>query len=340
MTTADLGSNGRIVVAGAGSIGGYVGGMLANAGRDVALLARPRVIADIARHGLTLTGFDGSRHLLAADRLTMSDDPAVFKDAAIVLVTVKSADTADMADQIARYAPSDVMVVSLQNGVGNADVLRARLPGRRVLAAMVPFNVVAKGEGRYHRASSGDIVIERDAADTAARLSVPGLMLRPSDDIAGVQWGKLIVNLNNALNALSGLPLREQLARRVWRRLMADQMAEGIAAIKAAGIKPVSSTPLPVGMTPRLLRLPDWLFGVVLGRSMTIDAQARSSMWEDLTNRRRTEIDYLQGVIVDLAQHHGLDAPVSRAVLARIKEAEARGEGSPQLRPDEIVAGE
>src|SRR5450755_4269445 len=98
--------------------------------------------------------------------------------------------------------------------VGNVSVLRERLPGRRVLAAMVPFNVVALGEGRFHRATSGDIVVEQDDAETAERLSVPGLKLRATGNIDGVQWGKLLVNLNNALNALSGLPLRRQLADR------------------------------------------------------------------------------------------------------------------------------
>src|SRR5438045_2484374 len=80
--------------------------------------------------------------------------------------------------------------VSLQDGVGNVSVLRQRLPGRRVLAAMVPFNVITPGQGRIHRATSGDIVIEQDDAGTAARLSVPGLKMRASDNIAGVQWGK------------------------------------------------------------------------------------------------------------------------------------------------------
>ena len=75
-----------------------------------------------------------------------------------------------------------------------------------------------------------------------------------------MQWGKLLVNLNNALNALSGLPLRQQLAQRAWRRLFADQIAEGLAAISAEGIKPVSSTPIPAGWTPHLLRLPDAIF--------------------------------------------------------------------------------
>ena len=151
----------------------------------------------------------------------------------MVLVTVKSADTLEIADAIARHTPADTVVVSLQNGVGNVPLLRRLLPGRCVLAAMVPFNVIASGEGRFHRATSGDIAIERDDAGTAGRLSVPGLPMRPSSDIAGVQWGKLLVNLNNAINALCGLPLREQLAQRAWRMLFADQIAEGLAAVRA-----------------------------------------------------------------------------------------------------------
>ena len=328
-----------IAIAGAGSIGCYVGGMLADAGRHVSLLARPRVIGEIEATGLRLTSVDGLDRVVAAAGLRMSDDPALLADAGTVLVTVKSADTPAVADQIARHARPDATVISLQNGVGNADVLRARLPGRRVLAAMVPFNVLSLGEGRFHRATSGDIVVERDTADTAAGLSTPGLPFVPSDDITGVQWGKLIVNLNNALNALSGLPLRRQLSQRAWRRLFADQMAEAIAAMRAAGIRPVSATPLPVWLTPHLLRLPDGLFDALLGRTMKIDAEARSSMWEDLQRGRRTEIDYLQGVIVDLARRHGRGAPLSAAVLALVKQAEAAGNGSPGLTPDQIVAG-
>ena len=327
----------RIVVAGAGAIGCFVGGLLANAGRDVSLLARPRVIDDITRHGLRLSDFSGLNHVIAAQSLTLSDHSSILRHADIILVTVKSADTPDVADLIAQYASTDAIVVSLQNGVGNPAELRARLPGRRVLAGMVPFNVQAQGEGRYHRASSGDIVIERDAADTAARLSVAGLAMQPSDDIAGVQWGKLIVNLTNALNALSGLPLREQLAQRAWRRLIADQMAEGVAVLNAAGLKPVSATPIPSGLMPHLLRLPDGLFQMILGRAMKIDPQARSSMSDDLARGRRTEIDYLQGVIVELAQRHGCDAPVSRAIITRIKDAEAAMAGLPRLRPEQIA---
>jgi 2-dehydropantoate 2-reductase len=325
-----------IGIAGAGSIGCFVGGMLAAGGKRVTLLARLRVIAEIERCGLRLTSFDGIDQKLAPDKLALSENPNAFADAAVVLVTVKSADTSGMAEIIAKHAPEDAVIVSLQNGVSNLALLREKLPDRRVLGGMVPYNVIAPGEGRFHRATSGDIVIEQDGAGTAEKLSVPGLKMRATDNITGVQWGKLLFNLNNALNALANLPLRRQLAQRAWRRLYADQVAEALAAIKAEGIKPVSTAPLPVSWMPPLLRLPDALFEVVLGRTMKIDPEARSSMWEDLQRGRRTEIDYLQGVITEIADRRGLQAPLSRRIVELIRKAEADGKGSPALTPEQV----
>ena len=325
-----------IGIAGAGSIGCFVGGMLAAGGRNVALLARPRVIGEIENHGLRLTSFEGLDRTVAASHLTLSEDAKILGNASVVLVTVKSTDTGEIAEIIAKHAPDDAVIVSLQNGVGNIAVLRERLPGRIVLAGMVPFNVVAPGEGRFHRATSGDIIIEQDDADTAGSLTVPGLTMRSSDNIEGVQWGKLLVNLNNALNALAGLPLRRQLAQRSWRRLLADQIEEGLAAIRAEGIRPVSPTPIPSNWTPALLRLPDAIFELLLGRTMKIDPEARSSMSEDLQRGRRTEIDYLQGVVTAIAQRRGLQVPLSRRIVALIKDAESQGRGSPGLTPDQI----
>jgi 2-dehydropantoate 2-reductase len=327
-----------IGIAGAGSIGCFVGGMLVAGGRRVALLGRPRVIAEIEAHGLRPTSFEGFDRTLTRDRFALSENPHLFEDAGIVLVTVKSADTAGMADILAKHAPSDAVIVSLQNGVGNTAVLRDRLPGRRVLGGMVPFNVMALGEGRFHRATSGDIVIEQDEAHLAEKLSVPGLTMRATGNIEGVQWGKLLLNLNNALNALADLPLRRQLAQRPWRRLFADQLAEALAAIRAEGIKPVSPTPIPAAWMPPLLRLPNFIFEALLGRTMKIDPEARSSMWEDLKQGRRTEIDYLQGVITEIAERRGLAAPLSRRIVELIRQAERDAKGSPGLTPEQIRA--
>src|SRR4029077_11598179 len=101
-----------------------------------------------------------------------------------------------------------------------------------------------------------------------------------------------------------------------------------VAAIGGEDIKPVSPTPIPAGWMPPLLRLPDAIFEALLGRTMKIDPEARSSMWEDLQRGRRTEIDYLQGVITEIADRRGLQAPLSRRIVALIRSAEAAGKGS------------
>lgn len=109
----------RIVVAGAGSIGCYVGGQLAAAGKAVTFLARPRVEEEIRRAGLKIVNLDGTERFLSPDRLSLTQDPATaFGKARIILVAVKSGATQEMAGLIARYAPADSIVVSLQNGVG------------------------------------------------------------------------------------------------------------------------------------------------------------------------------------------------------------------------------
>jgi 2-dehydropantoate 2-reductase len=328
-----------ICVAGAGSIGCFVGGMLRSGGHPVSLLARPRVIDDISRNELKVTSFENIEHRLSLAEIKLSGDPAMFKDADIILATVKSDDTAEIAELIAQYARKDAVIVSLQNGTGNVSVLRDALPDHDVLAGMVPFNVLSMGDGHFHRATSGDILLEKDERDTAKALSQPGLVFRAGDNIEGVQWGKLLVNLNNALNALSGLPLRDQLAQRSWRVLFADQMREALAVIKAEGIAPISSTPLPASFTPFILKLPDALFTRIAASMVKIDPKARSSMWEDLQRGRRTEIDHLQGLIVTIAERHGLPAPLSAGIVALIRKAEQAGKGSPGLTPEQIRSG-
>ena len=138
-----------------------------------------------------------------------------------------------------------------------------------------------------------------------------------------MQWGKLLFNLNNALNALANLPLRRQLAQRPWRKLFADQMAEGLAAISAPTASSRSRRRRYRSAGCRhCCACPDAIFEALLGRTMKIDPEARSSMWEDLQRGRRTEIDYLQGVITEIAERRGLEAPLSRRIVELIRKAE------------------
>jgi 2-dehydropantoate 2-reductase len=355
-----IGPQSRITVAGAGSIGCYAGGCLALAGRSIRLLLRASLAEAIARHGLRISGLDGSDRLLPAQPAAAStgdaaghgasattgitaDPAAAFAGADIILVTVKSGATAAMAELISRHAPAEAVIVSLQNGIGNVDALRAGAgAGQRVVAGMVPFNVVRSdgaGPPRFHRATSGSILIGTGVAGLSDALNVPLLPVRTRADMDAVLWGKLLVNLNNALNALSGLPLAAELADRRWRRLLAQQVDEALNVLGAARIVPAKIERVPPQMIPMILNLPDPIFRLIARGMLAIDPQARSSMWDDLQRGRTTEIDHLQGAILALARRHGVPAPMTQRIASLIKQAEAAGRGSPHLAPG-AVAGE
>ncbi len=320
----------RIVIAGAGSIGCYAGGCLAAAGKDVIFLVRPRVEAVLREHGLKIVDLDGTEKLVPPERLTLAVDPAVaFDRADIILVAVKSGATEEMAKLIAHHAPTTANVVSLQNGVNNVQVLHRNLPaGFTVVSGMVPFNVVQSEPDiiplTVRRTTEGTVLIDDKSGDLADDLSVSGFNVRHDQDMQGVLWGKLLMNLNNAPNALSDLPLATQLSDRKWRLLLADQMSEGINVLKANGITPGKIQGISPALLPWILRLPNFLFRILARKMLNIDPRARSSMWEDLSRGRPTEIDYLQGVILELAGKKNIDAPFTRRIVASIKQAEGK----------------
>ncbi|MEO1077977.1 MAG: 2-dehydropantoate 2-reductase [Pseudomonadota bacterium] len=330
-------SQNKIVVAGAGSIGCFLGGALVLAGRNVTLLLRERIRDEILAEGLRITDYTGYDRRIAASDFHLATDPEALAAADVILVTVKSTATAEMGDLIQRHGGADSIVVSFQNGVSNADKLSATLGEERVVAGMVPFNVLSMGGGRFHRGTSGGLVIGAGMPGLSQLLASPLLMLEEKPDMRAVQWGKLLLNLNNALNALSGLPLQQQLASRAWRRLIADQMDEALAVLAAADIEPEKALALPPRFMPSIMRLPTPLFRLIAGRMLKIDPSARSSMWEDLQRRRPTEIDELQGACVRLAQSVGMAAPLCERIASLVRAAEVRGEGSPQLAPEDVA---
>ncbi|TGQ54843.1 2-dehydropantoate 2-reductase [Mesorhizobium sp. M1C.F.Ca.ET.193.01.1.1] len=333
-----------IAVAGAGSIGCYVGGCLALAGRKVNFLGRGRIVEAMRKDGLRVSDLDGRDRRIEPEALAVTDDPVMaLRNADIILVTVKSGATGEMATLVATHARPDAIVVSLQNGVDNADKLRVALPARRVLAGMVAFNVVQSPDGEIpfsvRRASDGMVMIEDTVPGLAALLNVEGLGVETHADMKAVQWSKLLMNLNNALVALSNLPLAAELADRSWRVILAGQIEEALAAMKAAGIEPARIAGPPPWLLPKVLRLPDWLFGLLARRLLAIDPRARGSMWDDLKRGRPTEIDELQGAILRLAEKTGVPVPQTRRVAALVRQAETEKRGPPGLTPDAVSGG-
>ena len=320
----------RLSILGAGSIGCFLGARLAQHAQaphaQVSLLARGAMLQELRAHGLSTRDLDGRQTHLSAAAVPVTDDPQALAQAELILVCVKSAATEQAAAQIAAHAHSAALVVSMQNGLHNAEILRAGCP-QQVLAGMVPFNVVHLGAGRFQRSTSGDLVLQSapELTPWLAVFQAAGLPLKLSTDMPGVQWGKLLLNLNNAVNALSGLPLQQQLGQRSYRRALALLQREALALLKQAGVRSLRVTPVPNQLLPSLLELPDFFFKRLAKRMLDIDPSARSSMWEDLEKGRATEIDSLNAEIVRLAASLGTDAPTNRRISAAIRAAERGG---------------
>jgi 2-dehydropantoate 2-reductase len=323
---------------GAGAIGCYVGGRLLAGGSEVVLVGRPSLAQEIARSGMRLTDYRGADIALPAERVRVAPTAQALADCDLVLVTVKGGDTAAAAAELAPVLRAGACVVSFQNGVNNPEILRAALPGVSVLAGMVPFNVLRRDNAHFHQGTSGTLAIERDARgdQLCAALGAAGLPIEQHADMRGVQWGKLLVNLNNSVNALAGVPIKEMIAQRDYRRVMAACVREGLAAVAAAGITPKVDVKLPPRMIPWVLTLPNALFSLIARPMIHIDPQARSSMWDDLSRGRKTEIDALNGEIVRLAESQGRAAPVNRAIVELVRQAE--GNGSPGIPAAELRA--
>ena len=328
----------NIAIFGAGSIGCYLGGQLAHAGAGVTFIGRQRFKSEIEANGLTLTHFERGDISLTPNTFTFSLEPKDIAAADIILLTTKSQDTAEAAASIAAHAKADAIIISFQNGVSNPDVLRDAL-SQTVLGAVVPFNVTGKGPGRFHCGTEGDLTvqhIEDDRLnDLQALFTKSGQGLALSENILAVQWGKLLVNLNNALNTLSGGTLKQGLLQRDYRRALALVVEEGLNVVKGTGIEPAAFGKADAAKMIKILRLPNFIYKIIMNKIVKIDAAARSSMLDDLEMGRVSEIDYLQGEIVRLAEKTGQSSPYNKIILDLVNEAFSKGQ-SPKLPGPEI----
>jgi len=315
----------KIAILGAGSIGCFIGGAWQAADQKVAFIGRDRIGKAIEADGLTLTGSDGWRVHFAPGEVDYSMKPATLAKAELIALCVKSNGTAEAAKEIGHHARKGATIVSFQNGVSNADVLREALGTRfEVVQGSVPFNIAYLGHGRFHKGVAGDLITGESAATRALSEAIgdrPG-RLKLAADMKAIAWGKLLINLNNAVNALSGKTLLEQLKERDYRRVVAASIIEALELLQEAGIEPAKIGPVPPRLLPHAMAAPNLVFNNLFLKFQRIDAKARSSMYDDLAARRPTEVDWLNGEVVKLAKSLGKEAPVNQSIVDLIKVAE------------------
>lgn len=288
----------RVGVFGAGAIGAFIGAKLQCQGCNVVYLSQSgalaKAVATSALHSLRVHSLSEPTFELKQDALSFSTSPEDIRNCDVVLVATKCTSTIVAAQTLARVlaSNSDCVVVSLQNGVRNQTILRQHMPHHRVLAGMVGFNVVIN-ENCLRLTSSGDLHIEKAAVvppvckrdrienELVARLQASGVVTKHDIDITATQWGKLLINLANAINALAGVPLKAFLCNRTYRTVFAASIAEALSVLRAAQIRAGKVLVSPWVM-PHLLRLPDWCYHLVARKVARMSPSSKSSMLQDL----------------------------------------------------------
>ena len=295
----------KVAVMGAGAVGCYYGGMLARAGHEVVLIARPAHVQAISRDGLRMETTTFDEHV----RLNASSDPSMVHGAQLVLFCVKSLDTESAGALMLPHLARDALVLCLQNGVDNADRLRTVLPQHAVAAAVVYVATEMTGPGHVKHHGRGELVIEPSSVSQAIAqaLIAAGVPTEISSNVRGALWTKLIINCAyNAVSAIAQLPYGITVVGEGIQNVMRDVVAECQAVAKADGVQVAGDVDAAIGKI--FETMPNQL----------------SSTGHDLSRGKRTEIDYLNGLIVRRGEALGIATPANRVLWALVKFLEGK----------------
>lgn len=295
----------KTAIIGAGAMGALFGGLLAESGNEVWLVdvweAHVRAIVEA---GLHIEREGTTRRI----EVHATANPSEIGAAELVIIFVKANQTRIAARTAAVLPGTDSPVLTLQNGMGNADVIAEIIEPGRVVAGTTAHGATVLGPGHIRHAGVGPTTIGMWRSDDiepaqgiAAALNAAGIETTVASDIRRVVWEKLLVNVGiNAITALTGVKNGQLLDLAVTRELCRAAVQEGVEVARALGIEVRGDAPDHVLQIARAT------------------ASNRSSMGQDVDHRRQTEIEAINGVIVREARRAGLRAPVNQTLTALV----------------------
>lgn len=302
----------NIAVMGAGAVGCFFGGRLARAGQAVTLIARPEHVQAIGQHGLQMDCQDFQE----AVAISATEDPGAVADADLVLVSVKSPDTQPTMALIRPFLKPDARVLSLQNGVDNCERIR-QCVSQPAYAAVVYVAAAMIGPGQLKHFGRGELVIgdpvgppsastTRDLEQMAGIFQSAGIPCAISPDIRRDLWSKFLVNcIYNGISAIGQIRYGDMVKVAEIRELIEQLTREFLQVAQAEGVD---------------IRWEEAM--AANGAIATTMAGQRSSTAQDLARGRPTEIDFLNGLVVERGRTHGIPTPAHQAIHGLVKMCE------------------
>ena len=316
-------------------MGCVVGGRLAMAGHDVTLLGREKQAEPINRRGLVM-GLCTSKRTVRNIKAVTDMEGLGVQD--IVIVCVKSYDTAALAEEIAPACGPETVALSLQNGVTNEDILAKVLDKSKIAGGVILgyFSVPEPGACMQSNDRGGILLASHtrmtpeETEELRNVLHDTGMIVRVHDSIDAVKWSKLLLNASfNALSAVTSLPAEEILANKRLFALNRRLFRECAAVMKKLGIPALSLPSYDVRHLVKASRVPAFL-ARPFRKIAASETGGMSSMWQDIRKGKgKTEIDFLNGLISRRGEECGVPAPANTRITELVKQI-ASGETKPK----------
>ncbi|KAI8916088.1 ketopantoate reductase PanE/ApbA C terminal-domain-containing protein [Gorgonomyces haynaldii] len=321
-----------VAVVGAGLVGTFVGVHLSSQ-TPVVLVGRSKEWQD-RLHGQTLVAQTLSKTTQTLQNPKTCIALDTLEQVETYIICVKRLVLREAADALlsSLKKPGKVVLVTLMNGVGACEELSKIVKEKQLTGFEFEFvegiwstNIVEKEPLLWSEGSSGACYLDQTPSSIklAAMLNKSGIHTETTENIIGVQYGKLLVNLNNPISALSGLPTKQELLGpdSGYRVLLAHCMWEALNVYERSGITPISTTRAPAWFVPKVLYYtPTFVLNQFSHLIVNVEETATSSMYEDLKAKRMTEIQYLQGEIVRLANQTDQPVPYCQGILELVQE--------------------
>lgn len=301
----------RITIIGPGAMGCLFAAFLARSKEEVWLLDRkPERVEKIKREGIKIEGVSGSWQA----KVNVSCQPNEIGISDLVIITVKSYDTKEVMKRVRDLVGEESLVLTLQNGIGNIEIIGDVVGENKVVGGVTNQGATLLGDGEVRHAGVGETIIGRIDGKIPVRLreirelfNKVGLETRVSKDITSLFWSKLIINVGiNALTAITKLNNGRLIEYPGTKEILRQAVSEAVKIAKRKRIKLIYDDPI-----QKVESVCEATAGNI------------SSMLQDVLKKKRTEIDFINGVITRLGQSLGIPTPVNSILVDLVKTIEA-----------------
>ena len=323
----------KVVIIGAGAIGGCLGGWLSEVYSDIYLLDQGEVAKNLKEKGLTLykQGEETGKKKIPVNVIDKLSDVDGID---VIAIAVKNYSLEAVAKDIRKQVSGEPIILALQNGTANQSILPKYF--KRVIFSVIEFNawfdepcvIGYQNKGPFVLGSLGNDLTEE--LKSVSEFIGKAVEIITTDRIRDAAYCKMVINLTNSYTSLVGFKYREISSMPLFKKVLSNSMYEGVKIIKAAGIKEFKVGNMPSWSKIRASAvLPDFITNGIFKKNL--DKMVLSSMAQDILQRKSgvSELDSLLGHFVELADKYKVSAPYNKAVYELCKAEFAKSDFVP-----------